>query len=275
MIELARAAKRLERLVHHSSVFVSGDRSGVVRESELAVGQGFRSPVEESLALAWIRAGAIGILASMEGDRGEMAGAEWAWLRTTACPLGEAVGHSYRLAFASLPETFAGMPEQKAGAARSQSLFDVMLRGQAGRALIGDPAVRILGDPLDPPPLRTSVRRDEAGRVIVEAEPTETSFAGENQFLFTNTLTSSGMSGNAFTERRLFARVEVPSDLAGRLGAPEIRVEAGGKAIPLIRTSVRHEVWGGRRFVCVLVESGDGALAQAGTRATFAFPVAK
>jgi len=52
MIELARAAKRLERLVHHSSVFVSGDRSGVVRESELAVGQKFRSPVEESLALA-------------------------------------------------------------------------------------------------------------------------------------------------------------------------------------------------------------------------------
>jgi nucleoside-diphosphate-sugar epimerase len=52
MIELARAARHLERLVHHSSVFVSGDRSGVVLESELAVGQGFRSPVEESLALA-------------------------------------------------------------------------------------------------------------------------------------------------------------------------------------------------------------------------------
>jgi thioester reductase-like protein len=52
MIELGKAAKRLERIVHHSSVFVSGDRSGVVLESELAMGQRFRSPVEESLALA-------------------------------------------------------------------------------------------------------------------------------------------------------------------------------------------------------------------------------
>lgn len=52
MVELAKAAKRLERLVHHSSVFVSGDRKGLVMESELAAGQEFRSPVEESLALA-------------------------------------------------------------------------------------------------------------------------------------------------------------------------------------------------------------------------------
>jgi nucleoside-diphosphate-sugar epimerase len=52
MIELGKAAHYLERLVHHSSVFVSGDRSGLVLESELAEGQGFRSPVEESLALA-------------------------------------------------------------------------------------------------------------------------------------------------------------------------------------------------------------------------------
>ncbi len=52
MIELAKAAKHLDRLVHHSSVFVSGDRSGVVLETELAKGQEFRSPVEESLALA-------------------------------------------------------------------------------------------------------------------------------------------------------------------------------------------------------------------------------
>ncbi|HEX6767514.1 MAG TPA: SDR family oxidoreductase, partial [Polyangiaceae bacterium] len=52
MIELGRAAKHLERLVVHSSVFVSGARTGSVLESELAAGQTFRSPVEESLALA-------------------------------------------------------------------------------------------------------------------------------------------------------------------------------------------------------------------------------
>ena len=52
LIEFGKASPHIERIVHHSSVFVSGDRSGVVLESELAVGQRFRSPVEESLALA-------------------------------------------------------------------------------------------------------------------------------------------------------------------------------------------------------------------------------
>ena len=52
MIELARVATGLERIVHHSSVFVSGDRTGLVLEEELACGQKFRSPVEESLAVA-------------------------------------------------------------------------------------------------------------------------------------------------------------------------------------------------------------------------------
>jgi hypothetical protein len=150
-----------------------------------------------------------------------------------------------------------------------------MLRGQVGRVLLGDPAVRLLAEPMDPPATRTAVRRDDSGRVVVELEPTETALLGEGQFLFTNTLTSSGMSGNAFTERRLFARVEVPSDLPGRLGAPEVRVEAGGKGVPVLRTCVRHEAWGGRRFVCLQVESADGALSRAGTKATFAFPVTR
>ena len=52
IIEFSRAARRLEHLVLHSSLFVSGDRSGVVHESELAAGQSFRSPVARSLALA-------------------------------------------------------------------------------------------------------------------------------------------------------------------------------------------------------------------------------
>lgn len=52
VIELARAASRLERVVHYSSVSVSGDRTGIVLESELEAGQGFRAPVEETLALA-------------------------------------------------------------------------------------------------------------------------------------------------------------------------------------------------------------------------------
>lgn len=52
IIEFARAATGLERVVHHSSVFVSGDRTGVVLEKDLHARQSFRSPVSASLALA-------------------------------------------------------------------------------------------------------------------------------------------------------------------------------------------------------------------------------
>lgn len=52
IVEFGRAATRLSRVVHYSSLFVSGNRSGLVREDELERGQGFRSSVEESLATA-------------------------------------------------------------------------------------------------------------------------------------------------------------------------------------------------------------------------------
>jgi thioester reductase-like protein len=52
VIELGRACDRLERIVVHSSAMVSGDRTGIVLEEELNAGQSFRTPVEETLALA-------------------------------------------------------------------------------------------------------------------------------------------------------------------------------------------------------------------------------
>jgi nucleoside-diphosphate-sugar epimerase len=52
LIELCRVARKLERVVHHSSVFVSGDRTGIVLERDLHAHQSFRSPVAASLALA-------------------------------------------------------------------------------------------------------------------------------------------------------------------------------------------------------------------------------
>ncbi len=49
VLELARAAKRLKRLVFQSSARVSGDRKGRVLEEELEAGQRFRSVIEETL----------------------------------------------------------------------------------------------------------------------------------------------------------------------------------------------------------------------------------
>ena len=48
ILEFARAAGSLERLVFHSTAHVSGDRTGVVYEDDLASGQSFRSEVEET-----------------------------------------------------------------------------------------------------------------------------------------------------------------------------------------------------------------------------------
>ncbi len=48
ILEFARAAASLECLVFHSTAHVSGDRTGVVYEDDLASGQAFRSDVEET-----------------------------------------------------------------------------------------------------------------------------------------------------------------------------------------------------------------------------------
>ncbi len=52
ILELASACASLKCLVFHSTAHVSGDRTGVVREEELAAGQGFRNVVEETKARA-------------------------------------------------------------------------------------------------------------------------------------------------------------------------------------------------------------------------------
>lgn len=52
IVEFGRAARGLSAIVVHSSAIVSGNRTGVVREAELAAGQSFRTPVEETLARA-------------------------------------------------------------------------------------------------------------------------------------------------------------------------------------------------------------------------------
>jgi thioester reductase-like protein len=48
MVELGTAAERLSCIVHHSTAYVSGDRTGTVYEDELDKGQGFHGVVQES-----------------------------------------------------------------------------------------------------------------------------------------------------------------------------------------------------------------------------------
>src|SRR5512133_3641022 len=48
VLELARGARRLDRLNHVSTAYVSGDRKGVILEDELEAGQGFHDAYERS-----------------------------------------------------------------------------------------------------------------------------------------------------------------------------------------------------------------------------------
>ena len=48
LLELGTDCRKLRRLTHVSTVFVAGDREGVVAEDELAVGQGFRNDYERT-----------------------------------------------------------------------------------------------------------------------------------------------------------------------------------------------------------------------------------
>jgi thioester reductase-like protein len=48
VLDLAASARRLRRLNHFSTAYVSGDRVGVILEDELAMGQRFHNPYEET-----------------------------------------------------------------------------------------------------------------------------------------------------------------------------------------------------------------------------------
>lgn len=230
----------------------------------------FEPPVayapEKLVSLAWIHAGATGYLASLEADRGEMALAEWAYLHETAAPLGEVIGHQYRLAFTSLPATYAGFPRYRPGVAKRMGFYDVMLRGAVARILVGDPSYRPLKAPLAAPTTRTDLRMGPDGRTCVATIEVLRYEQGD----FLNYLPDHG---DGTFDARVTARIALPEGFTSRLEAPEATVELDGAAVPVGRSIVRHEVWGGRRYVNLQVEGRDGRLAQKGARVTFRFGV--
>jgi hypothetical protein len=223
-------------------------------------------PPDQLVSLAWVHAGATGFLGSLEADRGEMAMTEWDYLRETAAPLGEVIGHQYRLAFTSLPATYPGFPRYRPGVAKRMGFYDVMLRGAVARLLLGDPAYRPLKEPLTAPTTTTAF----------ELAPDGTSATATVEVLryeqgdFLNYLPDHG-DGSFGT--RVTARVALPEGFRGRLESLEATVDLAGGPVPVGRQIARHEVWGGRRYVTLQVEGRDGRLARPGAKATFRWAV--
>jgi tetratricopeptide (TPR) repeat protein len=219
---------------------------------------------KEVLSLAWIHAGATGLIAALDGDRGEMAMAEWEILRERAPALGEVTGWTYRSIFMSLPDDYAAFPRYQAGQPRNISFFHVMMRGWASRILISDPSYRPLKRPLTTPTTGTTVKAS-GKQVVVTVRVTR--FASGP---FINVLPR--VAGTPFREKRLYARVALPEGFKGRLGRPKIELSGKAAGAKLSRKHFRHEVWGGRRYVNVQLESLSGKLVTTGATATLTFP---
>lgn len=215
-------------------------------------------PPDEVLSLAWIHAGATGLIAALDGDRGEMASAEWSYFQEHAPPLGEVIGYEYRLVFTSLRESFEAFPRYRPGTAKNKSFYSVMLRGQTSRILYSDPSYRPLHAPLVKPTQRVAVEMPSDGSVTVRVEVLRHAVGP-----FINTLPTS--AGIPFQEVRLYTRAALPEGFHGSLEFP--RVDSGG--IDLVKVQAKHEVWGGRRYVNLQAESKDGKLARAGTVLTY------
>jgi hypothetical protein len=216
------------------------------------------------VSLSWVHAGVSGYFAALEGDRGEMAIAEWDRFRETAAPLGQVMGYQYRLAFTSLPADYEGFPRYIPGHRKRTGFYDVMLRGMVSRILLSDPSFRPLMSPLEKPATAVEVARDEKEKTLTVKVTVKRWSKGQ----FLNYLPKSG---KGIFDRRLYARVPVPEDLRKAPEDPQVRVELGGQPIELTRHHVRYEVWGGRRYLNLQVESTDRRLGQAGSQAVWTF----
>ncbi len=74
-------------------------------------------------------------------------------------------------------------------------------------------------------------------------------------------------------DRRLYVRAAVPAAAVGRLGEPLIRVMHENKAVEITRHHLRHEVWGGVRFLNLQIEAPPGRIGKPGVTVTWTFPV--
>ena len=201
---------------------------------------------------------------ALEGDRGEMAMAEWEYFRQRACPVGEAMGYQYRLAFMSLPPDFTRFPRQKHMFKKRMGFYDVMLRGMVSRVLLSDPSFRPLAKPIDQRSDEAEITYDAASKQLkLTARVTRWS-----QGLYLNYLPKSG---KGVFDRRLYVRVPLPDGAPANFGQETIKVTNGPEVVELARHHIRHEVWGGQRYLNVQVEALAGKI-KSGTTMELVLP---
>ncbi len=216
------------------------------------------------MTLNWVTAGVSGYLAALEADRGEMAIAEWSRLRQHAEPQGAVIGHQYRTVFTSLPANFKAFRRYRLGVTKDTSFYRVMLRGAVSRLLIGDPSLRPLAAPVDEPALAFGWVAGGGGHVLT-ARVVRFDQGTSQEYLPT--------SGDRFRQR-MYVRAAVPEG-ADALGAHTVTLRRDKGELRPAAVRLYDEVWGGRRYVNLKIESNDGSLGSPGTTMTCIFAVAK
>jgi len=211
------------------------------------------------MTLNWVKAGASGYFAAIDGDRGEMAMAEWEYFREHACSLGETITYQYRLAFTSVYADFTKFPRFTPGYRKKMSFYNVMLRGMVSRMLLSDPGYRPLARPLDKPVNVATVERN-AGGLVVTVTLKRWSAGQHVNYL--------PQSKKGIFDARIYLRVPLDGDPP----ATEATVVArnGPELVELTRHHVRHEVWGGKRYLNLQAEAPMGRF-KAGTQVTYTF----
>ena len=224
---------------------------------------------EKSIALNWVHAGVLGYFAALEGDRGEMATTEWEYFRRKACSLGEVIGHQYRLITTSLSADWTKFPRHLNRYKKFMSFYNVMLRGATSRILFGDPSLRPLSEPLD---------TERVNEVITQVDRA----TGAHQIQITALRWSQWVHQNylpkehpGFFGGRLTARVELPADWPQLPNqASKVTLFTKGEDTPIAHHHVRHEVWGGMRYVNLQVQTPTGKILK-GSQALFEFAPSK
>ncbi len=220
-------------------------------------------PPEQLMTLNWVHAGVSGYFAALEGDRGEMAVAEWETFRRRACSLGETIGEQYRLAFTSLPADYPGFPRYVTNRKKRMLFYDVMLRGMVSRLLLSDPSLRPLREPMDKPVHQTTVEwNKKKDALVVKVEVLRAAQGAHLNYL--------PKSRRGVFDHRVYVRVALDVNSPADLKFVDVAVAGGKKAPVLTRTHVRHEVWGGVRYLNLQAE-GPPATTRKGNVFTWQF----
>jgi len=198
-----------------------------------------------SFLLALVKAGAGGVFAGLDPDRGETNHHEWEYLLMTGEPLGMVSKSTYDDVVLAYRRPRLELPRYEAGKrSPHRDIHDTMISGGACRALFGDPASRPF-DKAAPDPFAARTRWTEAGLEV-------TWDGGADLGRYWMPVDIYRAEGR--WTHRIRLRVDVPLDDARRLkGMKVLSVTKDEAPVRYTYATGAVEAWGGTARVHLMV----------------------